>query len=111
MEGGHVPGIAGSAADAAASGSVSSTDVVAYSPATATTAVDEVEAMFGEVYDFVVYVLSLQFIRNMMAAVYSIVVPHVSFLVTSGFTVISFLFPWLYPHIVVPVTSFLSSLT
>lgn len=85
------------------------TDAIAYAPAGADdeTALDTVFTDFSE---FFVWFLSFGFIRSIMGAFYTLVFPHISFLLTSGLTVLAFFFPWLYPHVVVPLTNLLSSL-
>lgn len=84
------------------------TDAMAYAPAG-----DEetgLETVFTDFSEFFVWFLSFGFVRSILSAFYTLVFPHISFLLTSGFTVLAFLFPWLYPHVVVPLTSLLSSL-
>lgn len=84
------------------------TDAIAYAPAG-----DEetgLETVFTDVSEFFVWFLSFGFVRSTLSAFYTLVLPHISFLLTSGFTVLAFLFPWLYPHVLVPLTSLLSSL-
>lgn len=72
---------------------------------------DEYEDWYQELTDSVSTIFSMRFVRQSLMAMYSLVMPHISFMMTSGFTMIAFLFPWLYPHIVVPLVSLMSSFT
>lgn len=84
------------------------TDAIAYAPAgDEETALDVV---FGDLSEFFVWFLSFGFVRSILSAFSTLVFPHISFLLTSGLTVLAFFFPWLYPHVVAPLTSLLSSL-
>lgn len=105
-------GAGGGDSELAASGGVEMqirpTDAVAYSPIVEDES--ELEAFVADIYDVFTWFFSFEFLRSLGSALYAFVIPHLSFLLTSGFTVIAFMFPWMYPHIIIPLTTLLSSL-
>lgn len=85
-------------------------DATAYAPATVAESESDLETIYSDFYDFMMWLASLRFLRAVLITLYSIVLPHVSLLMTSVFSVLALFFPWLYPHIVVPFISLVSNI-